>query len=39
MTVHDEKGTGKPGMPRDTASCETCHVPHIARGGGATQVD
>lgn len=25
MTVFDEKGAGKPGMPRDTASCASCH--------------
>ncbi len=30
MLVNDEKGTGKPGMPRDVASCESCHsaTPH-----------
>ncbi len=67
MTVNDTKGTGKPGMPRETASCvschsnqphpvesvrniklnahtekvacETCHIPAIARGGVATEVD
>ncbi|MCF6282855.1 MAG: tetrathionate reductase family octaheme c-type cytochrome [Candidatus Polarisedimenticolaceae bacterium] len=67
MLVNDEKGTGKPGMPRDVASCvschsasphpitdvigiklnnhtrhvacETCHIPEIARGGVATEVD
>ena len=67
MTVNDEVGTGKPGMPRETASCEschsasphpintvegiklnthtskvaceTCHIPEIARGGVATEVD
>lgn len=25
MVGRDTKGTGKPGMPRDTASCESCH--------------
>lgn len=32
MTVKDPKGQGKPGMPRDTASCESCHgrEPHPA---------
>jgi octaheme c-type cytochrome (tetrathionate reductase family) len=25
MLVHDEVGTGKPGMPREVASCESCH--------------
>ena len=68
MTVNDKHGTGgKPGMPRETASCEschsaaphpidtvkgiklnthtskvaceTCHIPEIARGGVATEVD
>ncbi len=67
MLVNDETGTGKPGMPRDVASCEschsasphpitsvqgiklnshtqtvaceTCHIPAIARGGVATEVD
>ncbi|MEA3291888.1 MAG: multiheme c-type cytochrome, partial [Pseudomonadota bacterium] len=30
MQARDDKGTGKPGMPRDTASCESCHgsTPH-----------
>ncbi|HPE81944.1 MAG TPA: tetrathionate reductase family octaheme c-type cytochrome [Gammaproteobacteria bacterium] len=30
MVGKDTKGTGKPGMPRDTASCESCHghAPH-----------
>ncbi len=67
MLVNDETGTGKPGMPREVASCaschsdqphgidtvegiklnshtrqvacETCHIPAIARGGVATQID
>ncbi len=67
MTVNDTKGIPKPGMPRETASCvschsdsphpvksvrniklnahtekvacETCHIPAIARGGVATEVD
>ncbi|WP_241085250.1 tetrathionate reductase family octaheme c-type cytochrome [Candidatus Vondammii sp. HM_W22] len=67
MLVNDEVGTGKPGMPRKVASCEschsalphpmdtvtgiklnshtdrvaceTCHIPEIARGGVATEVD
>ena len=32
MLAKDFKGTGKPGMPRDTASCESCHghAPHPA---------
>ncbi len=25
MLAKDDKGTGKPGMPRSTASCESCH--------------
>lgn len=25
MKATDEQGTGKPGAPRDTASCESCH--------------
>ncbi len=30
MTVNDKVGVGKPGMPRETASCESCHsaTPH-----------
>ncbi len=67
MAVVDEVGTGKPGMPREVASCEschsatphsitsvvgnklnshtakvaceTCHIPTIARGGVATEVE
>jgi len=68
MTVNDKKAKdAKPGMPRETASCaschstdphpidsvvgiklnshtqkvacETCHIPAIARGGVATEVD
>ena len=67
MTVNDKVGTGKPGMPRETASCEschsasphpvssiignklnshtkkvaceTCHIPTIAKGGVATEVE
>ncbi len=67
MLVNDEVGAGKPGMPREVASCsschsatphpvdtvtgiklnshtdrvacETCHIPEIARGGVATEVD
>jgi len=67
MTVNDKLGTGKPGMPRKVASCEschsatphpiasilgnnlnshtskvaceTCHIPEIARGGVATEVE
>ncbi len=67
MLVNDEHGTGKPGMPREVASCaschgnsphgidtvkgiklnshtqhvacETCHIPEIARGGVATEID
>ncbi len=67
MLVNDEVGTGKAGMPREVASCEschdrsphsttsvegiklnnhtktvaceTCHIPEIARGGVATEVD
>jgi octaheme c-type cytochrome (tetrathionate reductase family) len=67
MLVNDKIGTGKPGMPREVASCEschsasphssdtitgiklnnhtkrvaceTCHIPEIARGGVATQID
>ncbi|WP_069470099.1 tetrathionate reductase family octaheme c-type cytochrome [Candidatus Marithrix sp. Canyon 246] len=67
MLVNDKVGTGKPGMPREVASCEschsasphstntiagiklnnhtkvvaceTCHIPEIARGGVATQID
>ncbi|MBA1331007.1 hypothetical protein QQ73_07520, partial [Candidatus Endoriftia persephone str. Guaymas] len=67
MLVNDETGTGKPGMPREVASCEschsdsphpitsvkgiklnshtqhvaceTCHIPAVARGGVATEVD
>jgi len=32
MVGKDTKGTGKPGMPRDTATCESCHGhdPHPA---------
>ena len=67
MLVNDKTGTGKPGMPREVASCvschsssphpitnvkgiklnshthhvacETCHIPEVARGGVATEVD
>ncbi len=67
MLVNDTTGTGKPGMPREVVSCEschsasphpitsvegiklnshtqhvaceTCHIPEIARGGVATEVD
>jgi hypothetical protein len=67
MLVNDKVGTGKPGMPREVASCEschsasphpsntitgvklnghtkrvaceTCHIPEIARGGVATEID
>jgi len=67
MLVDDEVGTGKPGMSREVASCEschsaaphliesvegiklnshtdrvaceTCHIPEIARGGVATEID
>ncbi|HBH36294.1 MAG TPA: cytochrome C, partial [Gammaproteobacteria bacterium] len=67
MTVNDKVGTGKPGMPREVASCEschgskphdivsitgnklnshtskvaceTCHIPAIAKGGVATEVE
>ncbi len=30
MLTHDENGTGKPGSPREVASCESCHstTPH-----------
>ena len=67
MTVNDKVGVGKPGMPRETTSCaschsatphssasiighklnshtskvacETCHIPTIAKGGVATEVE
>jgi len=67
MTVDDKVGTGKPGMPREIASCEschgatphdiasitgnklnshtskvaceTCHIPEIAKGGVATEME